>query len=210
MAADSDRNVLGSVAAEVLTSVGVRPGQTCLDFGCGHGNYTVPLAHLVGPAGKVYALDKSQSALDRLGKRARAEGIANIIALASSGDTALPLGDGSLDLILLYDVLHGYYFSAAERASLFREAGRVTKPGALLSVFPHHMADDEVAREIVGRAARADFEAAGEYEGPVVHDDAVTRGRIITFRKGSGPPEPPPHATHAASRPRRRPERPSR
>jgi len=191
MTGASDNKTLFSVAEKVLVATGAQANQACLDFGCGHGNYTIPLAHLVGPAGKVYALDKDEQALEQLGERARAVGLANIETVVWSGESRFPFGNDSLDLVLLYDVLHGHYFSADERASLFREVGRVSKPGALLSVFPRHMADDEVAREIVGRAARAGFEAAGEYEGPVVHDDAVTRGRTVTFRKAGGRSPPP-------------------
>ena len=206
----SDNKTLFSVAEKVLVTTGVQANQACLDFGCGHGNYAIPLARLVGPAGKVYALDKDERALERLGERARAAGLANIETVVWSDESRLPFGNRSLDLVLLYDVLHEHYFSADQRASLLREVGRVSKPGALLSVFPHHMAEDEVAREVVGRAARAGFEAAGEYEGPLVHDDAVTPGRIVTFRKAGGQPQSSRPAGDSARRPRRRSEGPHR
>ena len=172
-----------ATATRVLRAVGVEPGQTCLDFGCGHGNYTVPLARLAGPTGKVFAVDKDKRVLNKLARRARAAGLANIKRMPSTGELTLPLEDGSVDVILLYAVLHAHYFSAGQRASLLEEVARVGKPGALLSVFPNHMTDNEVDREVVARAGALGFESASEYEGTLVHDDGVTEGRILTFRK---------------------------
>ncbi len=51
-------------------------------------------------------------------------------------------------VVLLYDVLHSYYFSVNERRKLLREVYRVLKPNALLSVYPEHMELEEVKREI--------------------------------------------------------------
>ncbi|HWH25533.1 MAG TPA: FkbM family methyltransferase [Pseudolysinimonas sp.] len=47
----------------------VRPGDEVLDIGASHGMYTVPLAHLVGPAGKVFSFEphpRQQRSLRRL------------------------------------------------------------------------------------------------------------------------------------------------
>jgi precorrin-6B methylase 2 len=43
---------------ELLQQVGIRTGQAVLDFGCGYGTYTIPVAEIVDRQGKVYALDK--------------------------------------------------------------------------------------------------------------------------------------------------------
>jgi len=40
--------------------MGIKRGQTILDFGCGSGNYANPAALIVGRKGKVYALDKKR------------------------------------------------------------------------------------------------------------------------------------------------------
>src|SRR5690554_1427627 len=41
----------------LLKALGVQSGQTVCDMGCGNGFYTLPLAKLVGPEGKVLAVD---------------------------------------------------------------------------------------------------------------------------------------------------------
>ncbi|MCK4241915.1 MAG: methyltransferase domain-containing protein, partial [Dehalococcoidia bacterium] len=42
---------------DILKEVGIEPGFHVLDYGCGPGSYTIPLAELVGESGKIYALD---------------------------------------------------------------------------------------------------------------------------------------------------------
>jgi precorrin-6B methylase 2 len=83
-----------ATATRVLRAVGVEPGQRGLDFGCGHGNYVIPLARLAGPTGEVVAVDKDKRALERPAKRARAAGRANIERAFLSAERTLPLDDG--------------------------------------------------------------------------------------------------------------------
>lgn len=53
-------------------------GQTILDVGCGPGHATVELAEIVGPAGRVVAIDRSRRFLDTLQETARSRGLAHI------------------------------------------------------------------------------------------------------------------------------------
>jgi len=39
---------LESRTIELLERIGIRRGQTVLDFGCGYGAYTIPVARIVG------------------------------------------------------------------------------------------------------------------------------------------------------------------
>ena len=53
---------------------GFRRGQTLVDLGCGPGWATMDLADLVGPAGRVHAIDRSRRFLDALEQANRARG----------------------------------------------------------------------------------------------------------------------------------------
>jgi len=55
---------------DVLRRIGITEGQKVLDFGCGSGNYTIPIAKIVGDEGTVYALDKNSYSLNELMQRA--------------------------------------------------------------------------------------------------------------------------------------------
>ena len=65
-------------AVDVLKEIGIKEGQIILDFGCGAGYYTIPVAKIAGDNGKVYALDKDGNSLDELKNKAKEEKVKNI------------------------------------------------------------------------------------------------------------------------------------
>jgi len=54
---------------------GITRGQTVIDLGCGPGYATLDLAEVVGPTGRVIAIDRSRRFLDRVEHAARERGI---------------------------------------------------------------------------------------------------------------------------------------
>src|SRR5688572_14038579 len=54
---------------------GFATGQTLVDLGCGPGWATLDLAEIVGPRGRVIAVDRSRRFLDALETAARARGL---------------------------------------------------------------------------------------------------------------------------------------
>jgi ubiquinone/menaquinone biosynthesis C-methylase UbiE len=171
---------LSRVALKVIRSVGVKAGQSVLDFGCGSGIYTIPVARVVGNRGRVYALDKDREVLDKLMKSADSAGLANISKLDTPGGTQIALANDSMNVVLLFDVFHDYYFSsAAERQDLLGEIRRILKQGGILSVYPKHM-ETEAKAEIES----AGFSIQNEFSMTLVHDRTDTvRGQIINFQK---------------------------
>ena len=89
-----------------LKNVGIRQGQTVLDFGCGEGFYSIPAAKLVGMNGKVYAVDKDTEVLSKLIKRTWEEGLKNVISIGEKHDLSGIIENRSVDVALLYDILH--------------------------------------------------------------------------------------------------------
>ena len=89
----------------MLTNLGVKPGMTVCDLGCGNGFYTLQLARMVGPTGQVLAVDVQPQMLELLRRRADREGLKNIRRIrALPHDPRLP--EGEVDLLLLVDVYH--------------------------------------------------------------------------------------------------------
>lgn len=121
-----------------LAQVGLREGQVVLDYGCGVGSYTLPAARLVGKRGRVYALDIHPLAIQAVERRARKEGLAHIQSICSDRDTGLP--DSSVDLVLLYDVLH----AVPDKDALLVELHRVLRAGGRLLVKPDHLTEEEL------------------------------------------------------------------
>jgi ubiquinone/menaquinone biosynthesis C-methylase UbiE len=171
---------LEAQAFEALQKAGIKRGKTILDFGCGSGTYTIPTAKIVGEKGTVYALDKDKKALAQLMQKAESARLGNIKKIHTSGELKIPLPDESVDIVLLYDVFHTYYFSqVADRRKLLEEVYRVSKPDALISVWPKHM-ESEAKEEIES----ANFYLENEYAGTLIHDNEdIEKGKVLNFRK---------------------------
>lgn len=138
-----ERKWLVRHAQDVLRSVGIAPGHTVLDFGCGEGPFALPAARLVGDAGTVHALDRDGDKLAALTARAEDAGLGNIRTIQTGGELRVSLPDGSCGCMLLYDVLQGI----DDWHALFAEALRVLWPGGTLSIYPMHVERDRVTRE---------------------------------------------------------------
>ncbi|HEY3353567.1 MAG TPA: methyltransferase domain-containing protein [Polyangia bacterium] len=149
---------------EKLLGPHVRPGMTVLDVGCGFGFFSLPLARLVGPSGRVLCLDVEPRAIAGLTRRARAAGLAERIEARVCEPRALGLADraGTVDLVLVMHALHeledlpGFL---AQATALLEPAGRM-----LLVEPPGHVTPERFAAEL--QACRA----AGLRE---LHDPAL-------------------------------------
>ena len=135
------RDWLTENAFEVLGKVGIRKGQTVLDYGCGSGMFTIPAAQIVGEKGRVHALDVRPRALERVKKKAKDKGLGNIeTVLTDSSRLATGLQGGSADAILVYDVMH----AIDDRRGLLQELHRVLRRDGFLSIFPMHIGTDKM------------------------------------------------------------------
>ena len=117
------RDRLGE-AEEVIRLAGVQRGMWVADVGAGQGYYTVRLAPVVGPKGRVLAEDIVPLTRDQLSDRVQRERLDNVaVKLGTPDDPMLPAG--SFDRVFL---VHMYHEVQSPYAFLWhvREA---TKPG---------------------------------------------------------------------------------
>lgn len=126
---------LAAHAEEVLRGLGIKPGDTVVDFGCGSGTYAFPAARIVGSQGKVYAVDINSGSLRKLAHQAAREGLVNVVTVPTRREVRLPLSDGCCDVFLLFDVLQ----EIEDWDALLGEACRLLREGGTLSVFPMHV-----------------------------------------------------------------------
>jgi len=166
----------------LLRQVGLRHGDRVLDFGCGSGCYTIPAAKVVGPRGIVYALDKNRYLLNDLIEEASSRGLRNVLPAHSLEDLKQILGGNLLQGVLLYDVIHGFYFSERKRKSLLTEVVALVREKGLVSIFPRHMSTPEIDRTKNWLEALG-FVLETELEADLLHDERFSSGRIYTFRK---------------------------
>jgi ubiquinone/menaquinone biosynthesis C-methylase UbiE len=143
--------------AQMLKALNVQLGQTLCDLGCGNGFYTLQLARLTGPDGRVLAVDIQKEMLDLLRRSMTKEKLENIEPiLATPVDPKLP--EGKLDLVLMVDVYHEISnpeaVLAAVRKSL-KPTGRMVlvefrAEDENVPIKPlHKMSKDQILKEII-------------------------------------------------------------
>lgn len=130
--------------AEVLAFTGIKPGDTVVDLMPGSGYYTRILSKLVGPHGKVYALqpvemDKAApKGLHSLQSFAGTTAYANVVILVQPVSAmALP---ENVDLIWTsqnYHDLHDPFMGSPDMARLDRTLFDALKPGGALLILDH-------------------------------------------------------------------------
>ena len=103
----------------------VKNGQVVADLGCGSGYYSFALAELVGPKGKVYAVDLGKNCIRALEKKTQKGGYRNIEAYTSSASDVSFIKDRSVDFVLA----NGLLCSMSDHRQLaVNEIKRILKP----------------------------------------------------------------------------------
>jgi 2-polyprenyl-3-methyl-5-hydroxy-6-metoxy-1,4-benzoquinol methylase len=126
----------------------VKEGMTVLDFGSAMGFFSIPIAQMVGPAGKVICIDMQEKMLARLKKRAQKAGVSAQIdaRLCAQDSPGLQPLAGTIDFALLFAVVH----EVPARAALFAGVAAALKPRAnlLLAEPKGHVSAEDFARTL--------------------------------------------------------------
>ena len=177
---DPERRFVGLGVADFLEEAGLGPGMTMVDYGCGPGFVTLRAGEMVGPGGRVYALDIHEGMVTLAGSRAAEAGLSNVTTLLNDGPEA-PLPDGVADLVTCIFVNH-YRESRPERGALAADLARLLKPGGRLVVL--QWADRMSGEETVELLTAAGLECAGPY--PAI-DNQCRVTAVRPLRGGAGP-----------------------
>ncbi|HBO99877.1 MAG: hypothetical protein UX17_C0031G0010 [Parcubacteria group bacterium GW2011_GWC2_45_7] len=155
----------------------IRQGFIIADLGCGAaGHFVFPAAHLVGPQGKVYAVDLLKSVLQAIDSRRKLEGVDNVDGIWADLERAggMRIADSSVDLSLLLNTL----FQIKDKATIVREAARITKSSGMLLVADWKMTQAPFGPPVEKRVdpiqvksliQSADFELVEEFEAGPYH-----------------------------------------
>jgi ubiquinone/menaquinone biosynthesis C-methylase UbiE len=116
-------------AARLIEVLGIHAGASVADIGAGDGVLTIPIAHTVGPAGRVYATELGGSPLEQLRKALTRTDVTNIeIVEGHALRTNLPVE--CCDSIFIRNVYHHFADPPAMNASLRQSL----KPGGKLAI----------------------------------------------------------------------------
>lgn len=83
----------------------VRPGDHCLDLGCGIGYFTIPMAEMAGPTGSVTAVDVQPRMLEGVERRATRRRLESRVRLHLSDGRRLEVAQ-PVDFALAFWMLH--------------------------------------------------------------------------------------------------------
>src|SRR6056297_1655628 len=89
---------------EILKQTNIQPGDHVVDYGCGPGRFTIPLAQMVGNKGKVFAVDINPIAFEKVKNKAKTENLENVEYI--DGHNIKMIEKESIDVVILYDTLH--------------------------------------------------------------------------------------------------------
>lgn len=135
----------------------VHEGSQVLEPGPGMGFFTLPMARMAGPAGRIVAVDIQARMLNQLRRRASAAGLIGRIETRLAKPDRMGIDDlrGNIDFVLAFAVVH----EIPSPAAFFAEAAVALKPGGLLllaepagHVSPELFADELKAAQAAGLA----------------------------------------------------------
>ncbi|MDA8743627.1 methyltransferase domain-containing protein [Rubripirellula amarantea] len=126
-------------ASESFDNLGLKPGMTVVDLGCGNGFWTFPMAKAVTDKGRVLAVDIQREMLQKLQVRGAQLKLDNIEPiLGKVDDPKLPAGE--VDMVLMVDVYHE--FSHPE--SMLWSIRRSLKPEGVVALLEYREEDPTV------------------------------------------------------------------
>jgi arsenite methyltransferase len=126
---DAPDRVAALKVDEIISNLGLKPGDVVADLGAGSGVFSIALARAVGAGGKVYAVEIDRGLLDHINAKAKDQKIANLqTVLGRFVDPALPQAD--VDLAFMHDVLH----HVEERAGYLKNAAGYLKPSGRFAI----------------------------------------------------------------------------
>ena len=112
---------------------GLQPGMAVVDYGCGPGRYTLRFSRLVGPAGKVYAVDIHELAIQAVRKKMSRYGLKNVQPVLATGyTTGLPAA--CADRVFALDM----FFAIRQPNEFLAELKRLARPDGLLIIDDGH------------------------------------------------------------------------
>lgn len=167
------RRLLSDPAEKVLAPY-VSAGMTVLEPGPGMGYFTVELARLVGPSGRVIAVDLQPKMLEGLKRRLAKAGLLERVDPRLATKDSLGLADltQTVEFTLAFAVVH----EMPSAKTFFREVAAVSKPGATLLLV-----------EPAGHVSNGDFQdemdAAAEAGFSVVNRPAIRRSHAALLIK---------------------------
>jgi ubiquinone/menaquinone biosynthesis C-methylase UbiE len=165
-----------------LEQLKLTTGRSVADLGAGSGSYTLIAAKMVGPSGRVYAIDVMKEMLQKLKNSASLSRIFNVEALWGNMEKlgGTRLADSAVDVALVCNSL----FQVEDKPTFALEVKRILKPGGRALVVdwkesfggmgpqPEHVVSYDDAKRVFEKAGfvfERDISAGAHHYGLIFH-----------------------------------------
>ncbi len=129
--------------SKYLKKFGIKKGDTVVDYGCGPGAFIREVSGMVGPDGRIYAVDIHEMAIESVENIIRKYGLGNVTTVLVK-DKHASIPDKAADLIYALDMFH----MVSDTESFLAELCRIAKPGGVLIIEDGHQPRDDSRKKI--------------------------------------------------------------
>lgn len=119
---------------EILAELNFKGNETFLDAGCGDGYISKRAIEKYLPEGKVYAVDSYAESIKELQEYVDENNIENLIPIEADVTKSIPdVDDGSVDVVLMLNVFHGFKESS-QKEDVISELKRIIKSDGRIAI----------------------------------------------------------------------------
>lgn len=149
----------------------LQPGETAIDIGCGMGYFSLAMAQMVGPAGKVICIDMQEKMLEMARRKAERAGLGKVMQFHRCTEDSLGL-KVNCDFVLAFWMVH----EVREQRKFLGEVKDLLKEGGTLLIAEPKLHVAEAAfNETVSATEAVGFTIAGRPD--------ISMSRSVLFKK---------------------------
>ena len=168
---------------KIVAACKLKPGLIVADVGAGTGLFTRLFAPVVGPKGKVIAVDIADKFLEHIAKTCKDAKITNVETLKCT-DTSAELPAASVDVAFISDTYHHFEYPLRTMTSIHK----ALKPGGRVVVVDFHRIPGKSSDWVLGHVRAAQEVVIKEIEEAgfkKVHEekDILKENYLVVFEK---------------------------
>ena len=126
-----------------IRNLNIKSGQTIIDYGCGPGRYIKDASRMVGPSGKVIAIDIHPLAIKNVNDKIKKYKLSNVHATLANGYKT-DIENAIADLVYALDMFH----MIEQPKELMTELGRLVKVDGRVIIEDGHQPRSETKMKI--------------------------------------------------------------
>lgn len=164
----------------LIKNMGLKKGMNVADIGAGSGYFTRRIAPLIGPEGKVYAVDIQQEMLDILVEKMEKKGFQNVVPVLGTIDDP-KLKPESIDIAFMVDVYHEF----SHPHEMMQGIVKALKPGGVVIWIEYRLEDPLVLIKRLHKMSRKQVDKEAKNFGlEFSHSfDELPRQHVLFYKK---------------------------